>query len=169
MKITLINPSFTFFRRSEKILSNCLGLLYIASYLQSKDHDVFFIDSLQLGFNTEKSLSDGRIKVGLSDKDICDMIPQYVELIGISVPFSHMAPDVHILIKEIKRRFLDIPVVIGGVYPSAQPKLAVTSGADFVVLGEGEYSMELIIEYINNDLQGILSPSIIYKNNLLAS
>jgi len=64
MKVTLINPQFIFFDIEDKTLSNCLGLLYIASYLRSKGHEITFIDSLQLGFDHEELLEKTIIRVG---------------------------------------------------------------------------------------------------------
>jgi len=165
MKVTLINPQFSFFNRSEKVLSHCLGLLYIASYLRSKGHDITFIDSLQEGFDHEEILETGIIKVGLSNENIIKRIPGDTDITGIGVSFSHMAPSTHALTKDIKDRLPHIPLVMGGVYPSSQPELAITSEADFLVIGEGEYTMEKLIEYVRNNMEGELPPAIIPKRD----
>ncbi len=165
MKVTLINPQFSFFNRSEKILSQCLGLLYIASYLRSKGHEIFFIDALQEGFDHEEILETGIIKVGLSNEDIIKRIPKETDIIGIGGAFSHMAPSLHVLIKDIKNKLPHIPLVMGGVYPSSQPELAITSEADFLAIGEGEHTMEKLMDYIQNNMEGELPPAIIPKSD----
>lgn len=166
MRIVLINPQFKFFNRREKTFSNCLGLLYIASYLRSKGHEVHFIDSLQLGFDCEEHLDNGIMRVGLSNEEIIKMVPEKTDLIGIGAPFSHLAPEVHALTKEIKSNLPDIPVVLGGVYPSSQPEMASTSDADYLILGEGEHTMEKLIQYIEDDFIGPPPPGVIPKTGL---
>jgi hypothetical protein len=64
------------------------------------------------------SLKDGSFKVGLTVEDIVSKIPKYTELIGFSVPFSHLASLSHSLIIEIKNTFPSVPLVMGSIYPS---------------------------------------------------
>jgi radical SAM superfamily enzyme YgiQ (UPF0313 family)/polysaccharide pyruvyl transferase WcaK-like protein len=138
MKITLINPPFLFPVEHERVLSHCLGLRYISSYLKTKgSHQVVFIDALNMGFENIRKYANGYI-VGLEIEDIVKQIPQDADLIGISVPFSQLAPIAHDLIDLAKSRFPKTPIVMGGVYPSTQPQLALLSKADSIVVGEGE-------------------------------
>lgn len=141
MKIALINPPFLFPRKSEIVFSQCTGLRSISSFLKSTgDHEIHFIDALMLGFSNVKQYANGYI-AGLEIHDIVALIPPDIELIGVSAPFSHLAPVVHNIIDRIKAAFPEALVVMGGIYPSTQPQLALTSKADCIVVGEGEHAM----------------------------
>lgn len=141
MKITLINPPFLFPRKEEFIISQCLGLRSLSSFLKRNgDHEIHFIDALMLGFSNVRRYGNGYI-VGLDVDDIVARIPVNTDLIGVSIPFSQIAPVAHDLIDRAKTRFHHALVLMGGVYPSTQPRLALTSKADLIVVGEGEYAL----------------------------
>ncbi len=109
------------------------------------------------GFSNIKNYANGYL-VGLNMEEIVGRIPEDTDLIGISVPFSQIAPIAHDLIDQIKRRFPNTMVVMGGVYPSTQPRLALTSRADFIVVGEGESAMKEIVDEKNpRDIMGVYS------------
>jgi len=148
MSLTLINPPFIFKQKDEIVPSNCIGLLTIASYIRSKGHDVTIIDALAEGLRDIKPLPSGLLRVGLPSEEIIAKIPKDTRLIGVSIPFSHLAELAHDLVKDIKEAFKEACVVIGGVYPSTQPELASTSQADYLVLGEGEHPTLNLLEYI---------------------
>jgi len=164
MNITLINPPFTFIRKSDIVFSQCLGILYIGAYLKEKGgHMVTIIDALFSGKDNVVPLENGSLKIGLSDKEIIARIPNDTNLIGLSVPFSHLAFLSHNLLNEIKRTFPSIPLVMGGVYPSTQPNLAIQSAADYIVLGEGEISLCQLAEHLIDPERNALPSNIISK------
>lgn len=150
MKILLINLPFIFNKKSDIVLSHCLGILQIASFLRDNNNDVSILDALQEGLEKIKKHNKSYYRVGLSDEEIIGRISSDTDLIGISIPFSHLASLAHNVIDKIKARYNHIPMAIGGVYPSSQPELAVKSKADFVVLGEGEYPMLDIVHFLSN-------------------
>lgn len=141
MKITLINPPFLFPVKAEIALSHCLGLRSLSSCLKQDGHEVEFLDALRLGFGNVQRYSHGYI-VGLELDEIVGKIPADSDLIGVSVPFSQLAPIAHQLLDKIKERFPAVPTVMGGVYPSTQPRLALLSQANFIVVGEGETALK---------------------------
>jgi radical SAM superfamily enzyme YgiQ (UPF0313 family) len=146
MKIVLINPPFLFPVKNEIVHSHCLGLRYISSYLKAKGtHQVEFIDALIEGFENVREYANGYI-AGLEIKDIVNRIPDDTELIGLSVPFSQLAPVAHALADEVKRRIPNAILTMGGIYPSTQPGLALTSSADLIIVGEGEEAFLQIAE-----------------------
>ena len=54
---------------------------------------------------------------------------------------TYWYPGPHEVIQRVKKRFPDVPVILGGTYASLCHKHAVEhSGADFVIKGEGEFS-----------------------------
>lgn len=165
MKILLINIPFVFEKKNDISLSHCLGILQIASYLKQNNCNVVILDALQLGFdNIQKK--DGFYRVGLTNMQIINKITNDFDLIGISIPFSHLAFLAHELIEKIKDAFPQIPIVIGGVYPSTQPELAIKSKADYIVIGEGEEPMMNILNYLRKNLT-VLPDCVIRKNSNL--
>lgn len=159
MRMTLINPPFLFPSRDEFVYSQAVGLRTLSAVLKRQGHEVVFIDALLRGFRNVTSYADG-FKVGLADSGIEDLIPRDTELIGISVPFSQLAPIVHDLAERIKQRRPDALVGLGGVYPSTQPELAITAAADFIVLGEGEIPLQQIADTKRIDgIPGVYSTS----------
>lgn len=162
MKILLINIPFVFESKNDISLSHCLGILQIASFLKQNNCDVEILDALQLGINNVQK-KDGYYRVGLTNQQIVDKINYDYDLIGISIPFSHLAFLAHELIDKIKEFYTKIPIVIGGVYPSTQPKLAIQSKADFIVIGEGEEPMLQLVNYLEKNIKD-LPNCIIHKN-----
>ena len=135
MNIALINPPFFFKSRVGR--SHCIGLRIFSSMFKEHGHTVTFLDSLLLGFHNRRQYANG-LRVGLEVEDIVARIPAGVDMIGLTVPFSSLAPLVHTIAAALKSRFPHTPLLMGGVYPSTQPQLALTSEADYVVVGEGE-------------------------------
>jgi len=158
MKIVLVNPPFVFPHRKDRILSHCLGLRYISSYLKQGGHEVLLLDALKEGFNTVRPFG-ASVVVGLTPAEISERIPADTELVGISAPFSLLAPLVHELVAEVKQRYPGMKVVMGGVYPSTQPELALKSGVDYIIVGEGETVLSRIAEGSPAEsLQGVYPP-----------
>ena len=148
MHLTLINPPFTFLRRDDIVFPQCLGILYLASVARMHGHQVTVVDALRQGSNSSVRMPDGSIKVGLSNRQTISRIPTGTDVIGLSAPFSHSAPVVHQLTSDIKRAFSKVPLILGGVYPSTQPGLAITSEADYLILGEGQHSLVELLDYL---------------------
>ncbi len=162
MKILLLNLPFIFEKKSDAVLSHCLGIFQIASFLRANSCSVSIIDALQEGFKKVEKRRDRYYRIGLSDEEIITRISPDTDLIGISIPFSHLSKLAHDLIEKIKSRYPGIPVVIGGVYPSSQPELAIKSKADFVVLGEGEEPLLDIVNYLSKKIDKL--PNCILRN-----
>jgi radical SAM superfamily enzyme YgiQ (UPF0313 family) len=152
MRIALINPPFLFPSREELVYSQAIGLRTLSSLLKREGHEVVFIDALLRGFREVTPYADG-FRVGLTQSEIGDLIPEDVELVGISVPFSQLAPIAHDLAEMVKKSRPGALIGMGGVYPSTQPELAVCSAADFFVLGEGEIPLQQIAN--TNSMDGI--------------
>jgi len=138
VKVCLVNPPFLFPRQREAAISHCLGLRSISSYLKERGgHEVTLVDLLLEGF--ERVVPDrSGVLVGLPIEAVADMIPSDCAMIGVSAPFSQLAPIVHDLVAQLRRAFPQALVVMGGMYPSTQPHLALQSEAHAIVVGEGE-------------------------------
>jgi len=104
MHVILINPPFVFGRKGAVTYSQCTGILSIAASLRSRGHLVTVIDALFEGENNREAAGDGLVKIGLSDGDIISRIPSSSDMIGLSVPFSHLASIAHNLIRNVKEK-----------------------------------------------------------------
>lgn len=166
MKVLLLNLPFIFEKKSDMILSHCLGILQIAGYLRENNHEVKVVDALQEGFSRQVKYENSYYKVGLADEEIFDRIDEGVDVLGISVPFSHAAKLAHDFIAKVKREFKDLKVVMGGVYPGSQPEMAVQSEADFVIMGEGEEPFLNILDYLNDKEVGLSNSIITQESDL---
>ncbi len=159
MKITLIHTPFLYKEKDDRRHSHSLGPRSIISYL--KQHgigDIRYIDALQEGIDTVTPFGAGYLR-GLTIDGILDRVTPDTDIAGISVPFSQLALVAHRLIDGLKERFPGITIVLGGVYPSTSPERALTSGADMIVVGEGEKAFLQLAQGISpEDIPGVYSP-----------
>ena len=66
------------------------------------------------------------------------------DLVRISV-LAPLAPKAYKIVEVLKAELPDIPIVMGGPHPTIMSNEALDSGADIIVLGEGELtSLELV-------------------------
>ena len=159
MNITLINLPFLypFEQKHENTISHCVGLRSISSCLKRAGHRITFIDALSEGYFNARKYRGGYM-IGLPFQQIVRRIPKDVDIIGVSVPFYQMAPIAHEVIEKIRKAFPGTMILMGGVYPSTQPKLALISEADYIVVGEGEEVFLSIAEGQDpGSLQGVYS------------
>jgi len=143
MKIVLINPPFLFPHRKFGGPSQCLGLRSLSAILKKQGHNVSIVDAFSEGLKNIKPYANGFV-VGLEYSQVLARVPSDTELIGVGVPFSQLAPIAHELIALLRERFPNTRIVMGGVYPSTQPRLALTSDADLIIIGEGELAIVAI-------------------------
>ena len=158
-KITLIAPP-RYSVGKVSFISQNLGLGYIAACLESKGCRVQIIDAVAEGINDSAEIySYGRkiSQIGLSYKDIAERIDSDTELIGITVPFTMFANIAKDLVSVIKDEYPNIPIVLGGVYPSTLPQDALAENVDYIVQGEGEIPMMQLAEGIDpNTIKGLM-------------
>jgi radical SAM superfamily enzyme YgiQ (UPF0313 family) len=139
MKIILTRPDY-----HTHLITPPLGLGYLASYLEKYGHEVRIIDALNLSLSNEKIISSCKES----------------GLIGI-----YCLSDFYLETKDLVRRLKleNLRVVVGGPHASALPQETLEdTGADFIVIGEGEQTLlELAnaLEHGRNtkDIPGLLS------------
>lgn len=125
MKVALVLPNY-----SSYTVTPPLGLGYLSSYLKQKGHAVKIIDALN------DDLSPEEIVIECKGYD----------LIGISA-FSAFILEAAALSRKLKEN--GHKVVIGGPHPSVLPMDALErSEADYVVSGEGELTLQHIVEKV---------------------
>ena len=126
-----------------------LGICYLSAYLKRKGHISKVIHQLDL-----------------SDDDLLKKVKEFhPEIVGFST-FTYNFKKGKDLALRIKSEYKDVPIVFGGYHVSALPSESVRESAiDFVVVGEGEKTIEDLIRTIKNggnleDVRGIA-----YKKN----
>ncbi len=147
MHITLICPPWYYMDRTP-IISNNLGLGYIAAYLSQHGHVVEIIDSLAEGNQNAHRVSTKyqRVyRIGLGYDEIVSRIKPDTDMIAITAPFINHAQIIRELSVKVKARYPNIPLVVGGAYPSTLPEHilspVLSPYIDYVVIGEGEIPM----------------------------
>lgn len=151
MKVVFINPPYYFLSGLEYLPQN-LGLGYLSGVLLRDGHDVEIIDALAEGMEESKRIFvAGRwlTRVGLSYEAIVNRIPPNADVVGITAPFSNHATIIDELTKAIKERGFGGKLIVGGVYPSAQPERALKSYADMIIVGEGEEAMRALLRGVH--------------------
>jgi len=125
-----------------------LGLLYVASFIRNKNHEVRVLDA--------------RVKRS-SDKDIVRYLMEYKpEVVGISL-LSVEAESGHSLARIIKRTLPSSTVIFGGPYPTSEPEdILRNECVDAGVAGEGEESFSELLNALSDGgpvthLPGVIS------------
>ncbi len=121
-------------RRQVKGPSPAFGLLYLASMLRSKGHEIVLAEG---GDHTLPMMLE------LIERERPDLIG-----IGLTTP---LWPATQRFAREIKDRF-DVPIVIGGPFPTTwrQRCLDECDAVDYVVVGEGELITLDLIEALEH-------------------
>jgi anaerobic magnesium-protoporphyrin IX monomethyl ester cyclase len=154
MKIALIEPPRYFSPTSpvSTVVIPPLGLAYIAGTLEAAGHQIHVVDALSQGLNQYTPFGPVYLR-GLSIEALCQQIPADTELIGVSSLFSAQWLVVRGLLKEIKRLFPRVPLVLGGEHGTALPDLSMAQAPiDYIVLGEGEDIIAELVERIEKGL-----------------
>jgi len=175
MKVLLIQPpsNIMYSRRESKPCMPPLGLAYIAGYLRSKGHEVQILDMIAEDYYEERyfyydenkihytdqrcivddfqfPLIDTFVEYGMSTDDLLRYIDKYEpDIIGVSCICSLRHFQACNIINAVKAYYPRIITVMGGNHPSSLPDLIMqdcNGNLDYLVIGEGEYVMEDIIE-----------------------
>jgi len=137
-KILLINPPLTsaeLYKRGAKGTASIippLGLAYLAAVLETKEHKVKIIDGVATDISIEKIVS------GVKDFDF----------VGITVLSTFFKRCIE-LVEQIKR-VTNIPIIAGGAHATAMPLSLLENGVDYVVIGEGEDTIDELISALIN-------------------
>lgn len=109
------------------------GVYLLAEALRHNQYDVKVIDLI----------ADGNIEI-----DLYFPLISNADLIGISATTLSWPAALEI-IKSIREKAPDIPIVLGGIHPSMFPRYILDmSGADYILTGEAEYTLPLLCRYL---------------------
>ncbi|OKY77688.1 MAG: Radical SAM superfamily enzyme [Candidatus Methanohalarchaeum thermophilum] len=154
MNILLIHPSTNeelYFRKILGLVTEPIGLEYIAASLDSEKHEIDIID-----LRTD-SISEKELIKTTNEKE--------VDIVGIYLATYKAKSGLNIL-KKIKKHDKEIKTVCGGPHSSLKSKEIIKkSYVDFVVFGEGERSFPKLVKCLeeNEDLHDI--EGITFKNS----
>lgn len=145
-KVLLINPpmlekgQFIDGYKGTRPVIPPLGLAYIAQVLEDHGHKV--------------TIFDGMIEE-ISMENLAEMASHY-DFVGVTST-TFVALQMYKVVKAIKERNPDIPIIVGGAHATVMPNEVLTDdNVDYVIKGEGEYSMLDIVEgKPNEDIKGI--------------
>lgn len=138
-----------------------LSILYLASYMEksgyepmlcSLDMSARFGGMYYFGYDIPRLI-----------KKISDFKPQ---MIGITCVFSSRWPFTQRLTQVIKSVFPSIPLVIGGIHPTTFPEYCLSSSdADYLIIGEGEFSIVDLFKHILANSKPYGVDGITFKDN----
>lgn len=139
MKILFINPPTShkdlygeWDMSDVKSVSPPIGVLSIAALARDAGHAVYFIDAATLGYNLDMIF-----------QEMEDIDPDIVCITSMTISIDSAGN----LAREIKNKYCNKPVILGGVHITALPEDTMRRypAVDIGVLGEGEYTfMELV-------------------------
>ena len=145
-----------------------IGVAYLAGSLKADGHEVVVIDAFGSAVERYSKLDNtGLLINGLIAKDIVEMIPRDVDIIGISCMYSNEWIYYSDVIQDIVARFPNNPVIAGGEHITADPEYSLRGcpGLDVCVLGEGEVTFLNLVGALSGDQPLELVKGIAFLNS----
>ncbi len=138
MKVALINS------RTSHSPQPPLGILYIAAVLEKEGYNVKVWDPFK-------------------ENNYLDKVTNFQpDLIGISL-LSSECNNAAKTINKLKHNLPEALIVLGGPHPSLYPEDTLRSiGADFVIMGDGEFVMVTLCKYLENNTPINTIPGIVF-------
>ena len=143
MRVQLIHPPLYLNVHAMTALrpSVPLGLAYIAAVLRKAGHQVSLLDAVAEAPDqvTQSEKKKQLFALGLTTEQILDRLDPEADAFGLTNKWTFSWPLVRELIRKMKERYPDKPIVCGGEHFSGLPKLSMEQAPiDFIVRGEGE-------------------------------
>jgi len=158
-KILLIITPTTEFQKKEEDLSQKnteyipqpLGLAYLGAVLQREGYEVEIFDPhIEIFDKVDDSIKISTLKSMISKK----VNESDYDLLGISSVYIYTYRWAHYIAKVAKQKNKDMPVVIGGGYPSLLvEKVLEDLNIDYLVRGEGEVAFLQLLNYLKSEKQ----------------
>lgn len=129
-----------------------IGLLSIASFLESKNYHVQIIDPLVA------NLYEKKLKTILKEENF--------DVIGIPA-FTNTILDTYYTAKLCKKSLPHVKVVVGGVHASILPKRTITECAsiDYLVVGEGEFTLGELLRHLKTGVPSLKNiKGLVFRN-----
>jgi anaerobic magnesium-protoporphyrin IX monomethyl ester cyclase len=127
-----------------------VGLAYLAGSLKAAGHRVRAIDAVGEAINQYSTIPgyERTLLHGLTTAEILDRIPADAEILGVTCMFTVEWPFIAPLVEEVKQRFPQVLVVLGGEHVTALPEESMREcpALDVAVLGEGEETLVDLVD-----------------------
>ncbi len=154
MKICLIEPSkFVSLTNFVSTISMPpIGLAYVAAALRAAGHEVTLVDGPGSAPRNYFFFKGVRVR-GLSREDLVQRIPPDSEIIALGCMFTSNWVYVRELVKDIRERFPQAKLIIGGEHVTGFPELSLQQAPlDAAVLGEGEEIVVHLLAHLEQNL-----------------
>ncbi len=148
-----------------------LGLAYLAAMLQEGGLEVACVDAIAEDIDNIVEC-DGFMYQGLSIEDTVARIDQDTGMIGVSCMFSQDWLYTKDLLRAIRKRFPQTPIVVGGEHVTAMPEFCLRDcpEIDCCVLGEGEETIvELAKHWHNRKFEAIAGVAVLREGEYVQS
>ena len=156
MKILLIHPYLSTVEK-DMVLTEPLGLVYLASYLEhhlGKSVEIKILDLFALGYDQAIRKEDTWVKGVSKKEDILKYVEEFQpKVVGVSSNFTAFAQDSLEIARTVKEAFPSLFLIMGGAHVSMEPDKVLKDSPfiDCIVRGEGEETFcELIKEIMSN-------------------
>ena len=151
MNILFIQPLWTYRKKTKSIFRYLagiyppLGIALLSAILEEEGHNVRIIDCIAESINPD---------------EINDHIHEKYDIVGITA-FTNQAPSAYKLAKNIKHKFKDSIIILGGIHATILPEEVIGNPyIDICVRSEGEETVKEIVSGLKLDkIKGIS-----YKN-----
>ena len=143
--VLLVEPNFPIPAKSRNHKNFLpIGLLKIAAYLRTKDIDVRLIR-----FDNDDFIKTQELNLDyfsdIKNEEEDEFVP---DLICVTSIFTYWAKYVKYAVSYYKRKFKDVPVLVGGIYASLMPQQCKEyTGCDEVIFGVIEEAEKVIPAY----------------------
>jgi anaerobic magnesium-protoporphyrin IX monomethyl ester cyclase len=151
MQITLISPPQNFSKTQETAgVVPPLGLCYLAAVLDPECYQVKIIDAVAEQYKQIFTWQNHMLR-GMTFSEIISSIPENTKVIGISNLYTFAFFVAAEIARRAKQQFPDVKIVFGGAHPTIMTRQTMSNlEVDFVVLSEGEYTFQRLLEAIEN-------------------
>lgn len=152
-KVCLIRPPLIELRfRATTVTSPPIGIAYLAASARAAGHEVSVIDAVGEAPTQTTALEDDRVTLrGLTAEEVAARVPDDADLLGVSCMFSQDWPYLKRVLRRLRERLPNVPIVAGGEHITAMPELALAEGlVDHCVLGEGEETLVDLLDAIGS-------------------
>ncbi len=144
-----------------------LGTAYLQSSLLKVGIDCTLIDAAGEGINNFRRLKNTPLVVnGITIYQIIELIPSDVSIICLSLMHTNRWVYDRLIIKEIRKYFPQIPIIVGGEHAtgSYDQVLSSTEEVDYCILGEGDHTLVELVQAINDDSSTHAIEGIAYRS-----
>jgi len=132
-----------------------LGVQYLLAVLKSRGHDarLFFDNSLSRNYLAQDLFVAPLLSI--SEDDVCRGLLELEPEVACFSLFTYFYRDTMSLIRRLKHWAPELPIICGGVHATIVPEIVIENPeVDFVVVGEAEASLPILIAAIEDTSVG---------------